>query len=371
MLILTIVVADLLLLGVVVSTYSLVIRRRLRIYMLVETLATMAQHGLPLHAALRMLGRDFGGHFGLQLGLVARAVEDGRRLDEAFDLHPQSFPPLLRSMIRLGCRGGNLAAALDSARQSYRYLTETPSRSVFFFLYPVLLCVLVNIFTGLLGVGLKPKFEEIWTSLGQRDIPALISWDILVATSQGLMVAGVLLALFVVLGLAPQHYGVSPRRFRAWLDRVVLWIPFVASVARSTSWSRFAFGTGLMLRAGGRLDEAVELASEAESNQRLRAGLDRAVARIREGARASTALRDEAKAPEDLVWFFEAGESSGALADHLMQAGEHFDARVRFAGYSSTRLVVPILVLMNGAIVVMIYGAMFHPFVSLWNKLTA
>ena len=75
---------NVLFLGGVFLTYLLVVRRRTRVQAVVEHLASLAEAGLPLQTGLRMVGQDAGGILGTRLARVARRMEDGASLAEAY-----------------------------------------------------------------------------------------------------------------------------------------------------------------------------------------------------------------------------------------------------------------------------------------------
>ena len=118
------VVSNAVFLCVLEAGYLIVVRRRLTIYLLVEHLAALAKNRMPIHEGLRLIGRDLGGWLGSRLGRVAQRMEEGLPLSEAFQSVPATFPPLLRSMLSLGDRSGNLASFLEEMRQNVREARE-------------------------------------------------------------------------------------------------------------------------------------------------------------------------------------------------------------------------------------------------------
>src|SRR5688572_1263028 len=138
-------VLDAFFLAVVGIVYVGATRRRVRIYVVVEHLAELVRRSLPLATGLRQLAADLGGRLGTRLGRVARRLEDGRSLEEALTAEPKALPPAVRGLVSLGERCGNLASFLEELRRSYRRLTETSSRTVYFLLYPVFLTVFLTL----------------------------------------------------------------------------------------------------------------------------------------------------------------------------------------------------------------------------------
>ena len=173
--IISVVVANVFFLGLLHVAYLVVARRRWKIYLLVEHLATLTRNGMPLHAGLRVIGRDLGGFLGLQVARVARSMEEGRLLGDAFEAAPGTFPPLLRNMLALGEKCGNLSGFLEEMRRSYRRIADLPFQSMYLFLYPLLLSVGINMALAGLYVAIVPKFETIFQQM-RADPSAIMLW---------------------------------------------------------------------------------------------------------------------------------------------------------------------------------------------------
>lgn len=344
------------------GVYVAVARRRWRIFMLVEHLAALAQNGMPIHAGLRAIGRDLGGFLGSRLGRVAEAVEEGRSLGEAFEKAPRAFPSLLRSTLALGEKSGNLVGFLQELKRSYKRIADLPHQSLYIFLYPLILSVVLNaVLTGVY-FGIVPKFQVILTQMGMRDTDYMPLWSRLVIANEAVLALCVAMFMFIVMGGSSIHFGSSVFRWmKGGVDRVVLLLPVLGRMARDGAVQQFALCTGLYLRSGASLPEAVRAAAGVERNGILRGRLDRVAHAIGEGGRLSAALRSERIGETDLVWFVETGEASGLLSDHLLLAATHYETKVRLAARIAARSVVPAFVLLNGLVVGTAFYLTFLP----------
>ncbi len=351
--------ANLGLLAALEGAYLFVTRCRERIYVLVDHLTALARKELPIHAGLRMLGQDLGGIMGTRVQGVARRVEEGATLGEALAASPWIFPPLLRSMVALGERSGNFAAFLDEMRRSYRRAAEMSHQSVYPFLYPLILTLCVNAGLTLLSLTTVPKFAEIFMQLGIRDFTSEW-WPRLFLANQAVFVLCILMIVFVVLGGFSPHVGLSfLRDLKGASDRLLLWTPLLGTYLRDGAARHFAVSTGLLLRAGAPLPDAVEAAAEAERNEVYRRRLRAAAERLREGARLSEVLRPVFRS--DLLWFVEAGEAAGSLPERLLEAAVHYDTRVRFSAALASRAMIPLFVVLNGGLVLTAFLLIFLP----------
>lgn len=344
-------------LGGVLAAYFLVTRRRTRVFSLIEHLASLVKRGMPLAVGLRTLGEDLGGYFGLRLGRVARGVEEGRSLAEALEAEPRALPPLVKNMVALGERNGNLAGFLEELRRSYRRITEQPYQSVYFFLYPVILSVFINLALTGLYTFIHPKFEMIFEQILTReprlDVPTYAwAWPWVMGANEVVLVASILLALFVFLGGGSVHFAAFPLwRLKRLADHGVLLLPFLRRLIRQRALHAFSLATGLLLRAGASLPAAARAAAEAETNVVLSRRLAGVARKLNEGARLGAACREVGLFRDDFLWFVDAGEAAGDLPGHLLQAAAHYETQARFLSQVASRAVVPGFVVLNGSLV--------------------
>jgi len=342
--------------------YMKLARRRWRIYMLVEHLATLVQGGMPVHSGLRVIGRDLGGFLGSRLGRVAEAVAQGRTLGDAFESAPAAFPPLLRSMLSLGERSGNLAGFLEEMRRSYKRIAELPQQSLYIFFYPLVLCVGINV--ALLGLyySVAPKFLTIMAQVGVGSPDYMTQWSRLLLANEAVLALCVAMFAFFMMGGSSIHFRTSILGLlKGAVDRILLVLPLVGGMVRDVAVQQFALCSGLLLKTGATLPEAVHAAAEAVTNKVLRRRFEGVARAVAEGARLSAAARDEGVGGSDLLWFLETGEASGLLSEHLQLAATHYETKARLVSRVVARAVVPVFVLLNGAIVCAAFLLFFLP----------
>jgi general secretion pathway protein F len=343
------------------TTYGLVVRRRARVYLLVEHLAALARKDLPFQAGLRALGQDLGGTLGLDLSRVSRRLEEGMPLSEAMDRQGGRFPPLLRMLVAMGDQGGRLPAFLEEARRSYARAAELPYQSPYFFIYPLVLSVGLNVTIAVIHRTILPRFQELVVQL--RVASAADRWWPVLSAANHLMLGltlGFAVAILFGDALARLAAGISERARRAF-ERLLLALPVLGRLRRDAAVHRFALGVGIFLRAGAALPEAARAAARAEPSVVFRKRYEALTARLVEGARFSQAARDVLRLPEDFLWFVETGEASGGLPDHLVQGAIHYDTKARLAAHLAARAAVPVFVVANGGLVLATAALVFLP----------
>jgi type II secretory pathway component PulF len=350
--------------------YLAVTRRRLKVALLVEHLATLARNGMPIQSGLRAVAKDLGGYLGTRVQRVAQGLEEGKSLGEAFDAAPRCFPPVLRNMLTLGERSGNLTGFLEELQRSYRRLAELPMQVMYLFLYPLLLSVGINAALAAFYAGILPKFQTIFQ---QMEFPMSMYeawWPRLILANEIILVICVATIVFMALGGTSTYYGVSVfRRLRTGVHRALLATPVLGGLIRDGALQQFALSTGLFLRSGAGLPEALRSAADAERNDALRERFGRIVRAVAEGARLSAALKDDGRVGEDFIWFVETGEASGLLDEHLILAATHYQTKVRVAAGLAARAVVPTFVILNGIVVFGTFALIFLPIQDIVQRL--
>lgn len=341
--------------------YVLVSRRRAKIHLFVDHLASLASRALPLQTGLRMIAQDVGGIFGGRLNRVARRLEEGASLEQAMEAAPRAFPPVVRSMIAMGERSGNLAGFLEELRRSYRLLAEQPYSSAYAFLYPLIVSVVINAAILGLRLGIEPKMQMVLSQLGS--IPSgRHEWDWISFASEGILVLCLAAMAAVMLGGFSAHFRAPAFPFLKGLtDRLALLLPVVGTILRNGSLQSFALNCGLALRAGARLPEAASAAAQIEPNLLCRRRLESVARSLDEGATLSEAGRDAGRFPEDLLWFITAGERAGTLGDHLVQAASHLDTKQQLVSTLASRAIIPAFILLNGGVVLATSLLVFQP----------
>ena len=362
--------ANVLFVALLGTIYVLVGRRRWRLVLLVEHLAALTRQGMPVHTGLRAVGRDLGGFLGSRVVRAAQFIEEGMPLGEAFQGSPGTFPSLFRSMLKAGDRSGNLAAFLEEMRRSYRRIAELPQNSVYLLIYPLILSLFINAAVLAIYRVLVPRLQTILFQASGQD-PTRTWWPKLVAANEGVLALCILTIAFLMLGGFSLHFGPGLFRFlKRGVDRLLLVTPLVRSVLRDGSVQQLGICSGLLLRFGATLPEALLTAAEIEPNSVIRARLLEVARQVSEGARLSRALKGAGGFADDLLWFVETGEASGLLADHLLLASSHYGTKARLSSRVALHLVVPTFVVLNAGVVLSSFLLIYAPIGGVLRKLT-
>ncbi len=354
-------IIDVLFVVVLFLAYLLVTRRQMRVYTLVEHLAALSRQNLPLHTGLRMVARDVRGVLGMRLEHAAQRLEEGQTLGDALEVCRGSLPALVRNMAQAGERSGNLAGFFEELARGYRRVVEFHNRTVYAFIYPVVLSVVIYLAIQGLAIEVLPRFQTIGAQLG-LPWPSGLWWAVHAGRHAVLFASFGLVALVYVGGSSVYFGRSSIRWLRPVTDRLALAVPVVRRQIVNASMQQFTFTLGMMLRRGAALPEALDATAGLELNGVLRRKFVELARAVREGARFSDAAAS-LSLPGEFAWFARNGEASGALGDSLVQAASFYETRAAYASHLATRLVVPLFVLLNGLLMLGTWALVFQPII--------
>jgi len=295
----------------------------LRLSSLARDLAVLLQADVPLDAALR---------------IVANNSADLRNRDAAQEMLGQilkgsTLASVLAAMdgathedcvhiLRAGELSGNLGAAFQDVAELLERRLEIRRRIRSAMTYPILLIglavVSLWIVIGLLLPAVTPIFSE-----NGMPLPPIIAFLNLIRRYAyeifAVLCVGIA-SLAILVGIAMRQ-----PRYRVVLDRLWLKLPLIGVVSRLREAARFTRTLSTLLRAGVPLLQALDASTSLVSNRHMRALLELAMLRIREGASLATALSENAALPTLAQQMVAVGEETGRLHEVLQRTASIFE----------------------------------------------
>jgi general secretion pathway protein F len=322
-------------------------------------LATLIGAEIPVDLALRMVAdqaatarmRAVAGH------LLANVL-NGAALSEAMQRQPGIFGAEYISIIRAGEIGGTQGQVFGELADLLERRLEIRGQVQSALIYPLILVGFSLVTLGIVITVLVPSIASAFTESG-RPPPAAVQFLLAVQSHWPEVLMGFGTAAtagtFVIM-LALRRPG-----FALLLDRQKLKLPVFASVVLHRETARFAHTLGTLLRAGVPLLQAADAACGALRNRHVVAGMQRAIALVREGARLHRALERETVLPPLALRMIAVGEEAGKLDQMLLRAAQVFEAQTRRSVDRLMTLLTPLLTLvialLVGGIIVTVMSA--------------
>ncbi len=327
--------------------------------LLTRQFATLVGAGLTIEECLNVLieQSDSAGAKRLLAAVRARILE-GQSLSRGLADYPGSFPQIYRAMVEAGEQSGRLGDVLERLAD-YTENREALRDKVFIaFIYPVLVTVVAFAVVALLLVYVVPQVTRVFANLGQA-LPLVTRILIAMSDFARASGAGWLAGLVVALIAAKLLLRDEARRHR-W-HRWLLRVPLAGRLIRGVNAARFADTLGILTASGVPLLASLQSAAAVLTNLPMRAAVDEAVRRVREGGALAPALGAAKLFPPLVIHLIASGEATGRLDTMLARAAEAQSRELENWVRGLTALLEPLLILAMGMVVLFVVVAILLP----------
>jgi general secretion pathway protein F len=155
-----------------------------------------------------------------------------------------------------------------------------------------------------------------------------------------------------------------------WLDRTLLRLPLLGGLARAQAAALFARTLAILVGSSVPAVEALRAASDVVGNRKVRADLEAAADRVREGASIAGAMQPIEWLPPLTRRLIHGGEQAGELGAMLEHAAALQEADLADSGRVLLAVLQPVLILFVGLVVLYIVLAILLPIMSLSQLLS-
>ena len=306
-------------------------------------LSTLLHSGITLSSALEILREQVGSSraFNKILGNVLTDIRSGSAFSQAISKHPRAFNDIYCRTVSVGEESGNMETVLTRMADYQERQSEMAQKVKKALTYPAMVMGVGVVVIIMLITVVMPQLLDMFTAM---DVELPLPTRILIAITQFantntlyLLIAGVVLVA-VVLWLMKQPSG------RRLFDRLRLVIPIIGPPAHMSEMGRFARTLSLLVNAGLKLQEIMQILPQATTNRVMR----NALTQVNEGLLMGEGLSEPMSRlkifPPLLVQMVAVGEESntldftmGVVADfYETAAAEKTDAMVGMIGPLST-----------------------------------
>jgi len=327
--------------------------------LLTRQLATLVKAALPLEDALRAVAEQSEKPAVQKVVTAVRArVTEGLTLASALGEFPRVFPEIYRATVAAGEQSGRLDVVLERLADYTESRDQLRQRVIGALLYPIVLTVMcIAIIAGLLTY-VVPKVVDVFES-GQNALPWMT--QVLLAVSETLRDYGLWLLLALVMaGVLFRRWLRAPEaryRFDGWLLR----LPLVGRLVRGFDTARFTRTLSILTGSTVPVLDGLRIAGAVISNRPMRAAVEQAAERIREGAPIGRSLAASKLFPPMTVHLIASGESSGRLEEMLDRAATNQERELDGLLTALVGLLGPLMIVGMGVFVLAIVFAMLMP----------
>jgi general secretion pathway protein F len=330
-----------------------------QIVLFTRLLGSLLESGLPLDDALSAIARQSSedGLRRIVLDIRARVLE-GQTLADAIGQFPRAFPEVYRATVGAGEQTRLLPLVLQRVADYLERRQEVQQRVRLAMIYPAVLTVVsLAVVVGLLTF-VVPQIVKVFEH-SEQQLPTITV--ALLATSAAVKQYGMVALAALIAAAAGLRVLLRRPAIRMRRDEWLLRLPVLGGFHREDDAGRFARTLGILLDSGLSMLDALDIAGKSVVNLRLRADLDGAAARVREGESLAGALARVPRLPALLVHLVASGESAGTLPRMLETAANTSERAVELRLAVGLNLLEPALILTMGLVVLTIVLAILLP----------
>ena len=299
---------------------------------------------------------------------IARYVEGGNALWQAFERHPRYFGVVFVNLIKASEASGTLVPVLKQLAD-YRERREALRKRVQgAMVYPVILVFACLGVVLIISKWVIPSFMEMFDRTGV-DVPKFSQRFINTFEFAGQWWWVCLLGLVGLIVLYKLWYVNNPLR-RLAADRIKLRIPIIGGILKKNAIVEFTRTLSLLLRSGLSMMATLDLVRSAIHNQAVAQIVQNVRNTVEEGGSMEEPLRDaERIIPGVVTDMLITGEESGSLDNIAEQVANTYEEEVNISVSALGDLLQPVLTIIIGIIVIFLALALFLPMIDMMETL--
>ena len=330
-------------------------------------MAGLINAGLPLMRTLAILIEQTDDRK-LQPALVQvqADVESGSSFSAALARHPQTFPPLMLSIIKVGESGGFLGSALGSIADNYQREAELHNKIRAAVTYPAIVLTIAIIGMLVMVTFVVPVFAGMFKSLGSS-LP--LPTQILVNISNNMWWIVPAIILVVAVALIWWRANRHTEQYRRFVDPIKLKMPVFGKLTTKIAVARFARNLSMMLNAGVPIIQALGIVGQASNNWKIEQAVRDVQESIRQGRSFAAPLAKADVFPSMVPQMVSVGEESGTLVEMLASIADFYEDEVETSTAQLSATIEPILIVAIGIVIGGMVISLYLPIFSLYGEL--
>lgn len=330
-------------------------------------MAGLINAGLPLMRTLSILIEQTDDKR-LQPALVQvqADVESGSSFSAALARHPQTFPPLMLSIVKVGEAGGFLGSALGSIADNYQRDAELQNKIRAAVTYPAIVLVIAIIGVLVMVTFVVPIFEGMFKGLGSS-LP--LPTQILVTISNNMWWIIPAIILVVIVAVIWWRANRHTLQYRKVVDPIKLKMPVFGKLTTKIAVARFARNLSMMLNAGVPIIQALSIVGQASNNWKIEEAVRDVQESIRQGRSFAAPLAKAEVFPAMVPQMVSVGEESGTLVDMLSSIADFYEDEVETATAQLSSTIEPILIVGLGIVIGGMVISLYLPIFTLYGEL--
>ncbi len=329
-------------------------------------LATMISAGVPLTRSLSTLQTQAESKsFKEVIGKIAKDVEGGTQLADAFAKFPNIFSEVYVNMMRAGEAGGILDKIMDRLAAQVEKDASIKKKIKSASMYPLVIsCITVIAFFGMMTF-VVPKLGKLLTDLGGPNAKLPVQTQILLNTSNFIKHNIIFILIVLIGGSIGLRRYTKTTRGKYQLHALLLKIPVLKTVIIKISIARFARTFASLMSAGVTVLDALDVTGGAIGNKVIEKELKEAAVEVRNGKQLSEPLAKSKHFPPIVSQMLSVGEETGKVDTILLKVADFYEEEVDAVIDGLASIIEPIMIIVLGGMVGLLAASIMGPIAGL------
>ncbi|MFA6365325.1 MAG: type II secretion system F family protein [Candidatus Paceibacterota bacterium] len=298
------------------------------------------------------------------ISIVASDINSGFSLSQALARHPGVFSEFYVNMVKSAEVTGRLAEVLDFLADYLEKQSILLGKFRNALIYPAFVLGLFAVVIVVMLTMVLPQMAPLFTEAKVK-LPFFTKF-ILGLSSFLTNWWWTLIIVFGVIAFLLIDYFQTDEG-KAVLNEISLRLPIFGTLFQYLYLSRFAESTKVLIQGGLTIPQAVEISSHTIGNYVYRDILREAAMSIRKGQLLSQALKNVPYFPPLVSQLISVGESTGRLDMLLSKISDYYSRQVEDKVSNLVELIQPILLVVIGVMVAVLFASILLPLYSLTN----
>ena len=321
-------------------------------------LAAMLSAGVPVTRALSTLAKQTTNKtLAAAIDDIAKSVEGGGTLADAFAQYPKIFNKLFVSMIETGELGGILEQSLmglSNQLQKEKSLKDNIKSAVS---YPKNIAILAVVLLVCMLVFMVPLFQNmIPESTPINGITAgIFALSVSIRTKWYYWIAGAVSLVLVI------YFSVKSKPVHRFWERIKLKMPLFGDFITKMCVARFCRTLATLVSGGVTAVEALQSAGPTAGSDLIEKAVIDAISDIEEGKGISESLDKCGLFPPMVIGMIAIGEEAGTLPELLDKVAEFYEEDVEATSRNLGAIIEPLSLVLVGGLVGFMLVSLYLP----------
>lgn len=287
---------------------------------------------------------------------MATAIREGSSFSGALQVEKRIFSPLISNLIRSGEASGNLDIVLERLAQNLEKRVALRRQLSTAIVYPSIVVLLSVGVVWMLMSFVIPKYSQFF-SARRLEMPSLMQG--VIGLSDWLEIYGQAVMIIAGASIFLALVAYTTRKGKAVIDRALLWAPLISSSITLSAMAQFGVTMSMLLRSGMTVLDALRVSSGVTGNAAIASSILNSGESVLLGNSLTASLR-QPHIPQFVEHMAAIGERSGELDRVLEEMGNFYDNQLEVSVKRMVTFIEPVLILIVGGIVGVIYYAIFQ-----------